>query len=217
MPSIPAPCGKGTALLLRASVALLFACEFPERSERYACKTTADCDQGRTCDDGFCVLSSVEATVDSIRWIDAPTSDADDLATACTAAGYTYEAGLDGYYRVVAAGASWTDAKNACAADVPGKTHLIVLSTSAEVSFATNPSFASWIGLSDLAAEGQFVTVTGEIGDQRPWNTGEPNNGAGLAGGEDCVILNPAAKLDDKACGLAFRYTCECDGRMSMP
>jgi hypothetical protein len=59
------------------------------------------------------------------------------------------------------------------------------------------------------------VTVTGETGDQRPFNAGEPNNGGG--NGEDCVAMLPGGLLDDKPCGETKRYICECSGQMSTP
>src|SRR5215218_279168 len=120
----------------------LAACTFPSRSERFACDTTADCNDGRSCNEyGYCVKAAVDGGTDtSSDGADASTdatvpADADVLATKCPAAGYTFAAGPGGYYRVVANGASWTSAQAACAADVPGSTHLIVLSTTAEVTY----------------------------------------------------------------------------------
>jgi hypothetical protein len=200
----------------------LIGCEFPSRSERYACETTADCEQGRTCDDGYCVKSTIDAgpgkDATDAPQMDAP-SDADlaaILAMNCPPAGYTLAPGPNGYYRTVTTGTSWTNAKAACAADVPGSTHLVVLSTAAEVSYVATQvtgTQVAWIGLSDIATEGQFATVTGETGDQRPWSAGEPNN----AGGEDCAAARSTAQLDDRPCGTGYRYVCECDGRMSLP
>jgi hypothetical protein len=135
----------------------------------------------------------------------------------CPPAGYTLAAGPNGYYRTFTAGTSWTNAQAACAAHVPGSTHLIVLSTTAEVSYAatqTGGTLQAWIGLSDRTTEGQFVTVTAETGDQRPWSGGEPNNGAGV---EDCAVVKNNGQLDDRPCGTNYVYICECDGRMSTP
>ena len=211
-------CSRGLVLVL--VFACEVACEFPSRAERYACESTADCVNGRTCEHGFCVVS-VDAGIDG-SVVDASTDaqpvDADIaqvLAMACPPAGYTFASGPNGYYRMVAAGATWANAQAACAADVPGSSHLVVLSTSAEVSYVAGQIASAqvgWIGLSDRAVEGVFVTITGETGDQRPWAAGEPNN----SGGEDCAVVKSNGQLDDRPCGYAYRYVCECDGRMSM-
>jgi hypothetical protein len=208
--------------LLLSALGLVVACTFPSRSSQYACETTADCEAGRTCDsDGYCVKASVDGGGDTgdstfdaaiVSTDGGPTPDADMLAMKCPAAGYTYAAAPGGYYKVVATGASWTAAQASCAADVAGSTHLIVLSSSAEVSFmATN---LGWIGLSDRAVENHFVTVTTETGDQRPWASGQPDNGSGS---EDCAQMKSGGQLDDDQCGNSHRYVCECDGRMPTP
>jgi hypothetical protein len=47
-------------------VSLLAACSVQHRSEEYACTKQSDCNTGRTCVDGFCVLNSpVDAKTDS--------------------------------------------------------------------------------------------------------------------------------------------------------
>lgn len=211
--------------LVRLLVPLLAACAFPSRSERYACKTTADCESGRTCDEyGYCVLASVDAGADGSSTAGdagdanngAPDGalppDGDVLAMMCPGAGYTYVAAPSGYYRVVASGTSWTNAQAACASHLPGSTHLIVLSTPAEVTYMAGQ--LGWVGLSDRAVENQFATVTGETGDQRPWDSGQPDNGSGS---EDCVHMISGGTLNDDQCGNDKRYVCECDGRMSTP
>ena len=204
------------------ALSLLAACAFPARSERYACQTTADCDQGRTCDEfGFCVKATVDAggdtmapddgglTDDATVFMDA--SSAQVLAMKCQAAGYTLAAGPNGYYKSVATGATWVNAQAACAADVPGSSHLIVLSTTAEVTYMAGQ--LGWVGLSDRTTENQFLYVTGELGE-RPWAGGQPDNGSGS---EDCAQMKSGGLLDDDQCGNSHRYVCECDGRMSMP
>jgi hypothetical protein len=130
---------------------------------------------------------------------------------ACMAKGYTSEPNLTSLYRIVGAGATWPDAEIACAGDVSGATHLIVLSNSVEVDFAVQ--HLGWVGLDDRATEGTFVNVTGEPNDQRPWRSGQPDNGSG---NEDCVQLKSDG-LDDDQCGNAHAYVCECDGRPPTP
>lgn len=203
-------------------LAFLAGCDFPNRSDAYACDTTADWQSGRVCDQGYCVLGS-GPPVDSSRLdgtlptdastLDSP-PDADpflEIASQCVSQGYTLVAGPAGYYRPVTANASWLTAQADCTNDVAGATHLIVLSTPAESTYML--ARLGWIGLSDRITEGTFVTVTAEIGDQRPFSSGQPDNGGG---NEDCVHMKPDG-LDDDQCGNTHRYVCECDGRMSTP
>ncbi len=196
----------------------LVGCTFPTPSEDYTCAVDSDCTTGRVCRTGYCVVgSNATPTPDAppAPPVDAPPipPDADPfvaIAAQCQAQGYTLQSG--GYYRVVTTSATWVNAQTDCANDVPGATHLIVLSSTAEVTFAaTNPG---WIGLSDRATEGTFVNVTNEPNDQRPWAAGQPDNGGG---NENCVHIGSGGRLNDDQCGNDKRYTCECDGRMPVP
>ena len=192
-------------------------CRFPTPSDAFACTTSDQCD-GRVCSNGFCVVGADAAVADTP--IDMP-PDADpfaQIAQQCLDVGYVFEAGPNGYYRPVNVGAqakNWLNAQADCKDDVVNATHLIVLSSVEEVTYV-DTTFANnvWIGLSDRDLEGTMATVTGEIGDQRPFNPGEPNNGDG---NEDCVIMDLGGGLDDQPCGQAFRYVCECDGKTSTP
>jgi hypothetical protein len=120
-------------------------------------------------------------------------------------AGYTPVLGSASLYRT-GADRSWTAAAAQCAADVPGATHLVVLSSTAEVDFVKTQR--GWIGLSDQANEGVFVNVTNELNDLRPFSSGQPDNGSGS---EDCVQMKSDG-LDDDQCDNAHAYICECDG-----
>ena len=211
--------GEAMGRILLVALTLASACT-TTRSGELACNVTSDCESGRVCDRGFCVTGD-EAPVDApdgtpidATEIDAP-PDADPFAAIeqmCLAAGYTKDATTGGLYRVVTNGQSWVNAQADCAGDVANATHLIVLSSAAEVTFAaaTQPG---WIGLSDRVTEGTFVTVTGETGDQRPFANGQPDNGDGS---DDCIEISSGARLNDDQCGNGKRYLCECDGKPSI-
>ncbi len=72
-----------------------------------------------------------------------------------------------------------------------------------------------WIGLSDLALEGQFVWVDGQPLDPdiKLWANGEPNNESILDPGDaNCVaIADELLNLNwrDQACGHPYPYICE--------
>lgn len=206
---------------MRYALALLAlaACDFPTPSEEYACRVTSDCENGRVCEGGYCVIGSA-SPVDAATGSDANVGGADAAPDAnnfpaqlamCMAAGYE-PASNGGYYRLPPNQASWPNAELDCANDVPGATHLVVLSNVTEVQIAaTEPG---WIGLSDRTTEGTFVTVTGETGDQRPWASGQPDNGSGS---EDCARILSSGQLDDDQCNANRFYACECDGKAPLP
>lgn len=62
---------------LALAAVLVAGCSFPTPSEQYSCRTTDDCDDGRVCTQGYCVLGSV---VD----IDAPMADTTPMIDCTT-------------------------------------------------------------------------------------------------------------------------------------
>jgi Lectin C-type domain len=211
---------------MRLALVALFVggCTFPVRSEAFTCQIDNDCDADRSCESGLCVVGARSGDgpgnglePDAGVVVDAP-PDADpfiQIAMQCTAAGYTKDLTTGGLYRIVTTNTQWPAAQAACKADVLGATHLIVLSTQAEVTFMAGKigSNGHWVGLLDNNTN-VFVSVTGETNDVRPFDSGQPDNGGG---DENCVQMKPGGKLDDDQCDSAHRYICECDGRMSTP
>ena len=66
-----------------------------------------------------------------------------------------------------------------------------------------------WVGVSDIAVEGSFVTVLGAAATFLPWAAGQPDNSGG---GSDCVTaLSASATYDDKRCSNAAIAVCECE------
>ncbi|XP_062142907.1 tetranectin-like protein [Drosophila sulfurigaster albostrigata] len=66
-----------------------------------------------------------------------------------------------------------------------------------------------WIGIYDLADEGQFISVaTGKMPTYFDWTSGEPNN---LGGVEDCGELNSyyEYKMNDDTCTIKQLFICE--------
>ena len=77
-----------------ALLATLFCCSFETRSDEFACTEPADCDDGRTCVQGWCVFPS---PFDGA--VDAPTADAGPVADA--GVGYALEFdGVNDFVRV---------------------------------------------------------------------------------------------------------------------
>lgn len=68
------------ALVLGIAVAVL-GCSINHRSDQYACTVTSDCEPGRVCDNGYCVVSGGGGGLDAPR-ADAPKPDI-DAAVSC--------------------------------------------------------------------------------------------------------------------------------------
>jgi hypothetical protein len=202
----------------------LGGCGFATRSGELACSIDDDCDSDRACQSGFCVVSDrdlqpdaggnntvQDAAADSTQTPDADPFEA--IAAMCTTAGYTPVNGITGsLFKVVATNRNWGAAQAECKDDVAGATHLIVMSNQAEATFMATKQ--GWVGLSDNGTN-VFVTVTGETGDVRNFDSGQPDNGGG---DENCIQMrNDSHKLDDDQCNNGHAYVCECDGRASTP
>lgn len=68
---------------------------------------------------------------------------------------------------------------------------------------------AAWIGLNDLAREGEFKwdrNVRLNIRKYLNWSDGEPNNANDA---EDCCSLNPDGSFNDYFCTANQPYVCE--------
>lgn len=166
---------------------------------------------------------------------DAPPPDAPppDAPPACPG-NYTTSGGSA--YRPVNSGigsVSWAEAEADCEDDGAG-THLLVIDNQGENNAITEFLAGSnglgaiddiWIGITDRAQEGHFLTVTGTpvctcTDDQctscagpgyTSWNMGEPNNADGE---EDCgeMLDDGTGPWNDRECGDDNDYICECDG-----
>ncbi len=143
-------------------------------------------------------------------------------------ANYTQEA--HGFYRPSVNPMMWADADADCKLDrdvaqVDGHTHLAVVASEDELTsleVTTGPHV--WIGLTDLAREGQFAWITKESAQIMPfyppisgppWAVNEPND---RDGAEDCVELRLDSRdLNDASCTDQKDYVCECDDFAESP
>src|SRR5439155_7980950 len=73
----------GEASMIRHVWALVLAGCFSTRSDQFRCGVDADCEGGRTCDRGLCIVTAPDP--DAITVTDAPIVD----ATPCTTSGLT--------------------------------------------------------------------------------------------------------------------------------
>jgi hypothetical protein len=112
----------------------------------------------------------------------------------------------------------WTSAKTTCMND---GTHLAIPDAQGELdalrqAIAVDPSSPYfWVGLTDSATEGTWLTVLGGTPTYLPWGAGQPNNGNGPGGSgqqEDCALGHPSsAEIFDWICATPYPFACECD------
>jgi hypothetical protein len=74
----------GTVVAAVISIAIVAtSCSVNHRSDQYACSQTSDCEGGRVCDNGFCIVAG---SIDAPRPADGPqqTPDANNCPAPCT-------------------------------------------------------------------------------------------------------------------------------------
>ncbi|XP_067877342.1 C-type lectin domain family 10 member A-like isoform X2 [Heterodontus francisci] len=102
---------------------------------------------------------------------------------------------------------SWQFATQQCSLK---NSHLLVINSILEQNFikvAANPSMY-WIGLSDVAIEGNWQWVDGTNFRSSPtfWADGEPNN---MQNGEDCAHIDDKGRWNDNKCSSSYSWICE--------
>lgn len=215
-------------LLALVAIGQATGCAFPTPSQEYTCTKDEDCVAAgftdRECSPSQYCVEKGSSQPDASSGSDAGPADtmidADPVAVAkamCMTMGYTLEPTTNGLYRKVTANATWTNASNDCKDDVTGATHLITLSTDAEVMFQRTLNGA-WIGWVDQPNEGMWHVLTSEvpaINYQTYWAGSRPDGGTD----ENCAIWrnsNPQG-IDDVDCPQTHPYICECDGLPQLP
>ena len=108
---------------------------------------------------------------------------------------------------------TWSNAKAKCEG---WGGHLVTIQDDAENKFLKNAfHFEKWIGYSDTALEGTFVSVDQSAIDYNFWAGGEPNNCAGLlciSGEENCAEHYVNGGVNDAKCSDEQKGVCETSG-----
>lgn len=164
-------------------------------------------DDGHPC--SGCVVdgaTSSDAASDGKAPSDGP------IGTGCPASFVSIAGGQGTHrYRRIDATEEWREQREECAG-FSDSAYLAVPDDAAELAaIATlSAASASWVGISDAATEGSFVTVKGAAATFLPWDNGQPDNGG--AQGEDCVMVQTSSsKMRDERCGTKLRAVCECE------
>ena len=101
---------------------------------------------------------------------------------------------------------TWAAAEASCEA---ADGHLAVIDNSGELAALFGvASFATWIGGSDVATEGVWLTPTGAPMPYFQWSSGNPNNSGGA---QNCLQIYAAGDMDDFDCGTPQDFVCECE------
>ena len=112
-------------------------------------------------------------------------------------------------YLFVNSAMTWTNAKKYCIAQGG---HLATISNATENQFVFNlgGQQSTWIGLTDEAVEGTFVSVTGEPVTYFNWNPGQPDNNFG-GQPENYVDFYPGGggTWNDARAALTVPFVCE--------
>jgi hypothetical protein len=153
-----------------------------------------------------------EEAIDSDARADDPPPDAGDAAiepaepsdapAPAECPGFTL---TDGHYLKKLGAAGWTNQRSACG-NLPGNVFLAVPDDEVELAaIVAIGGGDAWIGISDAAAESDYMTVLGASATFLPWAVGEPDN----AGNQDCV-RSKGTTIETALCGTPTIAVCEC-------
>jgi lectin-like protein len=142
-----------------------------------------------------------DAAVDAA--IDTSIDAGPDAIQGC--AGFVAVGTLPHLYKRLANNANWPNQRDAC---VAAGGYLVVPDDATELqgitTFAGNAML--WIGISDIATDGNYMTVLGQTAVFLPWGAGQPSGGT-----RRCVqILANMQTLATELCGNAQQAVCEC-------
>jgi hypothetical protein len=127
----------------------------------------------------------------------------DVAASTCrTAPGYLQVAGAVHAYKVVQGNDAWPAARSSCAAD---GAYLAILDDAAEAAILPGNG---WVGLTDAATEGTWLTVHGDPAPFLPWKPAEPAGGSM----KNCARFDDVVRqLEARGCTDTRDWVCECD------
>jgi len=149
--------------------------------------------------------------------IDTPTNDGPmtDTPPAGCPSGYVTLTGGEGnhVYKVLTVTQNWNTQEGLCQA-TSGSSHLAVPGEINELTALDTAAGAAtnhWLGITDAANEGTYLSVFGGTQTYLPWEPPAPDN-AGGGQGEDCVeSLNSATHtINDRRCNDKLAAVCEC-------
>lgn len=197
-------------------VVVLGACGFSRSSDALVCTVASECEEGRSCEQGFCVVALDAGALDQAPLVDAPVSPPDTAADAppprpCTG-GEANASDVEGtcYVAFKSAAVRKTRANAQVACLALDMELAIVTSAAANATVQSLiPGLDTWLGATDAVTEGTFLWPDGTPLSFTNFRAGEPNNGGG-SGQEDCLVIEGGknGSWDDRPCGQTFAYVC---------
>jgi hypothetical protein len=218
-------------IALVGACASLGACAFEVSYDgsRYACTQPSECPEGFTCGaSGFCGPMTGELPPDAaLPPPDAPVAPPPDAPVAPPDAALppppdanvceggvsqTQDPETGHCYALFTSATTWAGARTACQA---WGGDLAKLTSAPEAALAsslvTGNVIDAWLGGTDAQQEMTWRWFDGTLVTFANWRMGEPNDGGGQSGPEDCMIieLDMGGTWDDRPCGSTYPYVCE--------
>lgn len=104
-------------------------------------------------------------------------------------------------YRSMSSPRSWSDATTECGND---GAHLAVPDSMAEAIAIGD--LGDWVGITDAATEGVWLTIFDVAPVYLQFEAGQPDGG----NSEDCLRVGGSGDFEDRECGDARDFVCEC-------
>lgn len=197
------------------------------RNTEFKCMIDTDCGTGAVCEaTHYCSFTDMDCAmgrrygdfsgtysnqcVGETAMMDGGIDTPDTPPGKCPSTYATLPGAGSHVYKLTNNSQQWSTQRDRCVTDgaylaIPDDANELMAITTAGAAART------WIGITDSAQEGTYMTVNGTIAMFLPWDTqnGEPND---PNPGEDCVsALMSAEKIATDRCGLTFPAVCECE------
>lgn len=209
------------------------------RTTEFKCEMSSQCGAGGQCEStGYCSVadnqcgrrysssagslagqcvggSSIDAAVDSpMNIIDAPI-DGSGSSSGCPS-GYVNVSGQTHMYKVITAVAVWNTQSSGCTATAP-TAYLAIPDDATELAALDTLIGATasyWVGITDSATEGTWLTVKGAPQTFLPWQTGAPTTSPPNNTDDFVRIVTgnpPANQFKDDKQNVQLPAICECE------
>jgi hypothetical protein len=208
------------------------------RATEFKCEMSSQCGAGGQCEStGYCSVAddqcgrryspsagslagqcvggtAIDAGIDSPPGMDAM-MDGSGSNSNCPS-GYVAVSGQAHMYKVLATNAVWNGQSSACTA-TSANAYLAIPDDATELAALDTLAGATatyWVGVSDSATEGTWLTVKNAPQTFLPWAPGHPTT-TPPNNSDDCVHVvtanQPAQQFVDDKCNMQLPAICECE------
>lgn len=147
-------------------------------------------------------VASKNYNVHLLKKMDKPKSKQEEIAKSCDYPAQIYK--NNRCLKLYTNKETWYSAKSEC--EKFGGS-LVTIDSYEKQRFIKGMSASQelWIGLNDLAQEGNYVWINHAKPIYLNWKRGEPNN----KGNEDCVLMRKDGYWNDEGCSVRNKFICE--------